>query len=218
MGRRWSWLLLPALFGTTLGGAALTAADEPPPVTVSWPTLELPTPPDVCAGPATQPFQPTTFGVEGIGTYPVRAVGRLANNVPGTPSDADKLAVGWDRTPTGIAPGSRRGKVILTTHAWPDFSALGNVMTARFDVGQVVILSNGRTHLCYRVTKKIHAAVGWLEHHIDLYDDPHAAAQVAIVTCSGTRLGPGNWDHREIWLAAPVDHADPFIEFAPRRH
>lgn len=216
MVKRWAWSLLPVLMGMTLGGAAVAlGVENPDPVTVSWPPLTLPTPPDVCANPATGPFRPTVARVQDIGTFPIRPVGRLANNVPGTPSDADKLAIGWDRPPTGIAPGSRRGKTILTTHAWPDFSALGNIMTAKFGVGEVIMLANGKAHLCYLVKQKIHASVQWLEQHIDIYDDRRSPAQVAMVTCSGVRLGPGNWDHREIWLAVPVAHADPFIEFRP---
>lgn len=203
-----------ALGATALRSNRTPAAERD---VLKWPTLEFPTPTDVCADPATSAFTPTALSLEDLGTYPIRPVGRSANNVPGTPAVADKLGVGWDRAPTGIAPGSSRGKVILTAHAWPDMSALGNTMTARFVEGQIMMLKNDQTHLCYRVTEKLHTPVSYLEHHIDIYDDPQAPPQIAFVTCSGTRLGPGNWDHREIWLAEPVTSADPWIEFTPTR-
>lgn len=212
-------LVVVLLLALALGATALKANRAPAaePNVLEWQALVFPTPTDVCAKPATSAFTPTSISLQDLGTYPIRPVGRIANNVPGTPAVSDKLGVGWDRTPTGIAPGSNRGKVILTTHAWPDMSALGNIMTARFEAGQIMMLKNAETHLCYRVTEKLHAPVSYLEDHIDIYDDPQAPPQIAFVTCSGTRLGPGEWDHREIWLAEPVASADPWLEFTPRR-
>ena len=64
----------------------------------------------------------------------------------------------------------------------------------------IITLRAGDTSLCYRVTKRVevgaYADYGpfWIE------DGP---PQLAMIVCSGRRLGPANWTHRTIWFAEP---------------
>jgi hypothetical protein len=55
--------------------------------------------------------------------------------------------------------------------------------------------------LCYRVTERIEVPVkpGLLRYYAT--DGP---PQLAIVVCSGRRLGPGEWTKRTVWFASPA--------------
>jgi hypothetical protein len=100
-------------------------------------------------------------------------------------------------------PASRRGTVILSGHTWPDGSALGNAMLRNLDVGDRVRLAgtDGK-RACYRIGQRISYPVGDVPYRKAFRSD--GRERLVIVTCSGTRLGPGNWTHRTLWYAAPV--------------
>ncbi len=154
----------------------------------------------VCAHPATAPFTPTSISIpDVIQDGKVMALPRDANDVPRVPPTSAKFAFAWDRPP-GIEPGSDRGNVLLNAHTWPDGSAVGNTMLSNLDEGGRIILRGDRSELCYTVTKRIEvlASKGYAPYY-----DRDGSPQVALIVCSGKRLGPGEWTHRTIWFAEP---------------
>lgn len=164
-------------------------------------TVAEPKTPAVCAHPATAAFTPTTITIpDVIEDGKILALPRDANDVPAVPPTSAKSTFAWDRPP-GIEPGSERGNVLLNAHTWPDGSALGNAMLSKLDDGDRIILRGGGSELCYTVTKRIEvlASKGYAPYY-----DRDGAPQVAIIVCSGKRLGPGNWTHRTIWFAEPA--------------
>ena len=48
------------------------------------------------------------------------------------------------------------------------------------------------------VTSRVLASEG-----LPRYYDTDGPPQIAIVVCSGRRLGPGNWEKRTVWFASP---------------
>jgi hypothetical protein len=164
-------------------------------------TVAEPKTPAVCAHPATAPFTPTTISIpDVIQDGKILALPRDANNVPAVPPTSAKSTFAWDRPP-GIEPGSDRGNVLLNAHTWPDGSAVGNAMLSKLDDGDRIILRGDGSELCYTVTKRIEvlASKGYAPYY-----DRDGTPQVAIIVCSGQRLGPGNWTHRTIWFAEPA--------------
>jgi len=154
----------------------------------------------VCARPATAPFTPTSVSIpQVIKDGKVLALPRDGNNVPAVPPTSAKSTFAWDRPP-GIMPGSDRGNVLLNAHTWPDGSAVGNVMLSKLDKGDRIILRGGGSELCYTVTKRVEvlASKGYVPYY-----DREGIPQVALIVCSGKRLGPGQWTHRTIWFAEP---------------
>lgn len=154
-----------------------------------------------CAATAT-PFVPTRVVVPGV-TSGARVVTppRESGGVPGAPplTSRGKQEFAYDRA-QGIAPGSPSGNVLLNAHTWPDGSALGNRMLATLQVGGAIVVHGATQTLCYRVTQRIEvlASKGYA-HYYDRTGPP----QLAIVVCSGRRLGPGVWTKRTIWFASP---------------
>jgi hypothetical protein len=181
------------------------AAERPSPTPSATPS---PTPAaDPCASPATSAFTPTRIGFLGIARgLRVLALPRDGHNVPSVPpiSNAGKHQVAWDRPP-GIKPGASRGNVLLNAHTWPDGSALGNALLKKLKVGNRIIVRGDSATLCYKVDRRVEvlASSGFPEYY-DKTGPPH----LAIIVCSGRRLGPGNWTHRTIWFAAPEPAAD----------
>jgi len=163
-----------------------------------------PTPtPSPCESPATKEFTPTQITFPGVArNAKVLALPRDGSNVPSVPpvSQAGKRQVAWDRPP-GIKPGSPKGNVLLNAHTWPDGSALGNKLLDDLEKGDRVILRGHGSTLCYEVDQRIEVldANGYPP-----YFDRESAPQIAIIVCSGRRLGPGHWTHRTIWFAKPV--------------
>lgn len=168
------------------------------------PTAVVTTPkPTLCQRSTSTPFAPTQIGVDGVGGHiPVIALRRDAHDVPSVPpiSNVGKAEFAWDKPP-GLMPGSDKGNVLFNAHTWPDGSALGNRLLAKLKVDDQIVVRGDGAHLCYRVTKRIEivAANGY-----PAYYDREGAPQLAIIVCSGTRLGPGNWTKRTIWFAAPA--------------
>ncbi len=121
--------------------------------------------------------------------------------VPGAPplTSAGKWQVAWDRK-WPIRPGARQGNVLMNAHVWPDGSALGNAMLARLGVGDRIVVKGLTRTLCYRVTKEIEVSP---REALRRYYSVSGPPRLAIVVCSGRRLGPGVWEKRTIWFARP---------------
>jgi hypothetical protein len=159
--------------------------------------------PNVCGNPARKPFVPKQISIADVADHAtVLALPRDADNVPQAPplSALGKTQFAWD-APT-IKPGEPRGNTLFNAHTWPDGSAMGNHLLANLQVGDRIIVFGTSETLCYRVTKRtvIVASQGSFEYY-----DQNGPPQLALIVCSPPRLGPGNWYHRTIWYASPID-------------
>ncbi len=178
-----------------------TPAAAPPPAPTPAPPAPSPTKRPVCADGARKPFTPARISIPEVTTgATVISPPRDSAGVPGTPplTASGKQEFAWDRA---LPPGSKQGNVLLNAHTWPDGSALGNRLLAHLEEGgRIVVRGEDRT-LCYRVTQRIEvlASAGY-----PAYYDTEGPPQLALVVCSGRRLGPGNWTHRTLWFATPV--------------
>jgi hypothetical protein len=148
-------------------------------------------------------FDPVSISVVGvIRRAAVISPPRDANGIPGTPTlnNAGKNVFAWDRE-QGVRPGDARGNVLLNTHTWPQGRALGNkLLDGLHHHGRIVVHGTGRSLLCYRVTKRV--VVPADQPYWDYYAR-NGRPQIAIVVCSGPRLGPRNWLNRTVWFASP---------------
>lgn len=148
-------------------------------------------------------FTPRAISVPGatrgaaIATPPRDAAG-----IPGTPplTLAGKGMFAWDLQ-QGTRPGDPRGNVIVNTHTWPDGTALGNRLLAVLHRGDRVVVRGEKVRLCYEVTERIEVPADALLPRYYRKDGP---PQLAILACSGKRLGPGVWTKRTVWFASPV--------------
>lgn len=201
-------LVLVALVAAALVAWTLRPQESPGrPFEMNSPTFDLlasPTPAPrtgVCEQPVPEPFEPTSITISDIvKDAEVMPLPRDEQGVPSVPPTSAKHAFAWDRPP-GIKPGSDRGNVLLNAHTWPDGSAVGNEMLDKLDEGDRMILRGDHAVLCYIVTKRIEvlASDGY-----PAYFDRTGSPQVALIVCSGERLGPGDWTHRTIWFARPM--------------
>lgn len=197
------WLLWPSPERSATGP---TIVDPPPPAAqnvLKGTVLKS----AACQRNATQPFVPSRITVPGVTrNAAVFGLPRDPHNVPSAISVSSsnaKTSFAWD-APT-IKPGEPQGNVLLNAHTWPDGTALGNKLLAGLYVGdRIIVRGTGGEELCYRVTKRvvIRAADGSAEYYVK--DGP---PQLALIVCSAPRLGPGNWQNRTIWYAAPVGSA-----------
>jgi len=156
-----------------------------------------------CPARVARSFAPRTISVAGVtGPTPVMTPPRDAAGVPGIPplSSAGKAIFAWDRE-QGIRPGDRRGNVLLNAHTWPDGSALGNRLLDGLDRGDRILVRGADSRLCYRVTERVEVLA---EDGLPRYYAKDGRSQLAIVVCSGRRLGPGVWEKRTIWFASPA--------------
>lgn len=190
-------------------------------VGLQWSLHEAPVPPRAVVEPAAtraglelspralpcrvgDPFDPVGIAIDGVTAgSPVVGLPRDGSNVPGVPplTSSGKGEFAWDEPP-GIRPGSRRGNVLLNAHTWPDGSALGNALLRELDEGETIVVRGARgQRLCYRVSERIEvlASAGFPRYYQDT-----GKPQLALLVCSGRRLGPGSWTHRTIWFARPV--------------
>ncbi len=149
-----------------------------------------------------RPFEPTRVDVPGVDrgagvVFPAR----VRVDVPGTPStdSTGKQQFAYDRV-QDVQPGDRRGNVLLNAHTFPDGSALGNRLLDGLREGGRLVLSDGDRRLCYRVTERLEVSA---DANFYRYYDQDGPARVAIVVCSGERLGPGIWTRRTVWFARP---------------
>lgn len=160
-----------------------------------------------CSHGSTKAFTPTFIRIPGITrgarvlALPRRGAPRV-RSAPVTRKGAREFA--WDAPRP--KPGARRGNVRLNAHTWPwsDPIALGNDMLRRLRPGDRIVVRGKRdghaAHLCYRVTRQVEIRV---HRRYRPYFSTDGSPKLAIMVCSGTRRGPGNWDHRMIWYAAP---------------
>jgi len=150
-------------------------------------------------------FTPRTISVPGATRAAAAAIvtpPRDAAGIPGTPplTEAGKAEFAWDLA-QGTRPGDRRGNVIVNAHTWPDGSALGNRLLAALHRGDLVVVRGEQVRLCYRVTERVEVPAATLMPRYYRKDGP---PRLAILTCSGRRLGPGIWTRRTVWFASPV--------------
>ena len=211
-GDRWRVVLAVGLAVAVVAGLVLwvlatpgedNSQARPAPPSVE-PTTSSPTPRAERSGCPTRAraFAPRTISVPGItGPTSVITPPRDAAGIPGVPplSSAGKTVFAWDRE-QGIKPGDRRGNVLLNAHTWPDGSALGNQLLRSLDRGDRIRVRGAKTQLCYRVTERVEVLA---EDGLPRYYAKTGRPQLAIVVCSGRRLGPGVWEKRTIWFASP---------------
>jgi hypothetical protein len=191
------FLLVPALLVS--GQAAATTADSTtstiPSTTASTTAPARTAATSVCSSPARRGFAPLRATVAHVG----RNIAIYAVATGGTPplSTAGKAAFSWDKN--GPKPGDAYGNVRFTAHTYPDGSALGNRMLKRLRVGARIVLRGESSTLCYRVKRMKVTTPTRLGGYYNTTGKP----KLAIVVCSGKRLGPGNWTNRTIWIARP---------------
>jgi hypothetical protein len=159
-----------------------------------------PTPPPSCAT-VPRAFDPRSISVPGVTKARVITPPRDAQGVPGVPplTSAGKAVFAFDRE-QGVRPGDPAGNVLLNAHTWPDGSALGNHLLASLNRGDRIIVLGAGQRLCYRVTERVEVLAS---RGLARYYATDGPAQLAIVVCSGRRLGPGEWEKRTVWFAAP---------------
>jgi hypothetical protein len=158
-------------------------------------------PPRTCAT-AAHNFKPQTITVPGVAKrVSVVTPPRDELGVPGTPplTNRGKSVFAWDRE-QGILPGDPAGNVLLNAHTWPDGTALGNRLLARLDVGDRIVVRGLDERLCYRVTERVEVPG---DKDMPRYYETAGPPQLAILVCSGRRLGPGVWEKRTVWFASP---------------
>lgn len=154
-------------------------------------------------GPVDHAFRPTSITIRGVvGATRVLARGRDRHGVPKPPplTTRGKRQFAWDKT---IRAGARHGVVRLTAHTYPAWAgkALGNRLLQRLRKGAVIVVAGpGGERLCYRVTQRRSVRA---TRSVPAYYDSSGPARLAILVCSGTRRGPGDWTRRTIWFAAP---------------
>jgi hypothetical protein len=167
------------------------------------PTTSLsPRPTSSCAE-VSHAFTPRTITVAGVTRgATVVTPPRDADGVPGVPplTTDGKEVFAWDRA-QGIRPGDPAGNVLLNAHTWPDGSALGNRLLAGLHGGDRIVVQGDEARLCYRVTERVEV---FAERGLARFYDAEGPPQLAIVVCSGRRLGPGEWEKRTIWFASPA--------------
>lgn len=147
-------------------------------------------------------FVPNRASIPAIGrTVKVIQVKRKKNNKVGAgpTTTAGKWLMAMDPE---IKPGRHKGTVKLSGHTWPDGSALGNAMLNNLWEGDGIVLKgkNGK-QACYRITKRQSYPRDKAPRQAMRSTGPE---RVVIVSCSGKRLGPGNWTRRTLWYASPA--------------
>lgn len=156
-----------------------------------------------CSRHNAKPFRPTSAVFGRVGTAPVVGYQRV-NGIPGTAplTDAGKAIAAWDKP--GLKVGAKQGHVLMNAHAWPDGSALGNHLVAGLKKGAVIKIFGAKGKVqCYRVVKRV-IRVETPELVQLYYGAASSKPRLALVTCAGTRRGPGDWSHRAVWLAKPI--------------
>jgi hypothetical protein len=194
------WLAWP-------GDAGSATSEQPAASAALAPSLAAEPATSLSRGPGcdavSRPFAPRAITIPGVArAAAVVAPPRDANGVPGTPplTAEGKAVFAWDRE-QGIRPGDAAGNVLLNAHTWPDGSALGNRLLAALHRGDRIVVRGAGARLCYRVTERVEVlAVRGLPRYYTSDGPP----QLAIVVCSGRRLGPGVWEKRTVWFAAPA--------------
>ena len=185
--------------------------DDDRPITLRVPPSSSPSPSaspaasaPTCPGEVSHSFVPAAITVPGVARrVQVIAPPRDSHDVPGIPplTEAGKHVFAFDPE-QGVSPGDPHGNVLLNAHTWPDGSALGNQLLAGLQRHDRIVVE-GRRHLklCYRVTDRVEVLA---TTRVPSYYSTTGRPQLAIVVCSGRRLGPGEWEKRTIWYASPA--------------
>jgi hypothetical protein len=218
-------LVVALLVGAGVAGVRLGPTPSPsvrgraptPPAAVSTMTVERVT--TLAARPACDEpaggFVPRAISIPGVArAAAVVTPPRDSRGIPGTPplTTAGKSVFAWD-TAQGTRPGDDAGNVLLNAHTWPDGSALGNRMLAQLFPGGRVVVEGDGIRLCYEVSERVEVlATEGLARYYTLDGPP----QLAMLACSGRRLGPGSWEKRTVWFASPVRTLPDDLSPGPR--
>jgi sortase (surface protein transpeptidase) len=152
---------------------------------------------------AVSPFVPDKIEIDVLQAYvPVVPKRRDRNGVPGTPPTTSYgrglMAFDLDN----VRAGATRGHALLNAHTWPDGTALGNALLDKLHDGDTLALTSPDGRICYEVTDRVEVRANDRRAR-DRYYATDGRPQMAIVVCSGKRLGPGEWSHRTMWFASP---------------
>jgi hypothetical protein len=164
--------------------------------------LPAPVPTPTCST-ALGALLPTSVSIPGVANkITVLALPRDSNNVPGTPplTSLGKTEMAFDLG-SGIKPGDPSGNALLNAHTWPDGSALGNKLLAKLQKGDQIVVHGALGQICYRVNDRVEVPA---DDNGKRYFATSGQPQIALVVCSGKRIGPGDWTMRTIWYASPV--------------
>jgi len=192
-------------------GVALAASGAAPwgvPAHADPARVEAPRAQQPCAA-VDRAFRPTGLAIDGVaGPTRVLARGQDRYGVPTPPplTARGRWQLAWDKR-AGVRPGDDTGVVRLTAHTYPrdrtrqDAPALGNLLLERLRTGARLQVSGpAGTVLCYRVTRRQQVRA---DATLSGFYDTAGSPRLAILVCSGTRRGPGEWTHRTIWYATP---------------
>jgi hypothetical protein len=191
------------IVGLILGqgtGRVGTPSARPPTPTVRAEPAAPPKPPCTTA---THRFVPTAVTIPGVaGEVPVVPMHRDAHGIPGVPplSRRGKAEMAFDLD-NAVRPGDPHGNALLNAHTWPDGSALGNKLLTRLHKGDRIIVRGSEGRICYQVADRVQVPA---TDPGKRYYAKGGPPQVAIVVCSGRRLGPGEWTKRTLWFASLV--------------
>jgi hypothetical protein len=150
------------------------------------------------------PFVPVKVKIAKIGTVKVMGRNRSRTGVPKAPplTTTGKSRIAWDRG--GVKPGSLVRHVLMNAHVWPDGSAVGDQLNLRLKRRTIVKVMGAQGQVqCYQVKKRKIGRNGKRLAKF-YYGNATSKPRLAIVTCTGERLGPGNWAKRSVWLAKPI--------------
>lgn len=151
---------------------------------------------------AAKPFLPTAVKIDGIDEISILPLQLDIDGVPGTPplTTSGKAQMAFDLG-SGIKVGSKKGNALFNAHTYGDGTALGNKLLKELEKGDQIVVEGPGGQQCYEVTARKEVPADSRESgYFDLFGRP----RIAIVVCSGKRLGPGNWTERTIWFASPV--------------
>lgn len=205
-----SWLVGAGGWAPPAGSAYAMIAPDPTPASTATPTptaTATATAAPTTAAPRTscatvrRPFTLRTISIPGITRRAGIVTPPRVGLVPGAPplTTAGKELFAWDKQ-SGVRPGDRSGNVRLNAHVWPDGSAVGNRMLAGLHRGDRIVVYGTHLRLCYRVTERVQVLPS---RGLFRYYRTDGRPQLAIVVCSGRRLGPGEWEKRTVWFARP---------------
>jgi hypothetical protein len=146
-------------------------------------------------------FVPTRFTLERLGVHErVLSMATVSGQVPSPPKSDRRSAAWWNEGP---APGSGRGKAVLTIHTYrPSLRpALGNELFAggasQLRPGDVIKLHGSAGQIaCYRFIEAPKIRVSEYDHASGLMVDPDGAPSLAIVICWDFNARTSDWDSR----------------------
>lgn len=151
-------------------------------------------------------FLPVVVNTAELGPRQVERLPRLTigNGVQfPSPIDFNPSTYAWDES--SAEPGSSRGVVILTAHAYSqDQTALGNRLAATLDSGNgIEIIGDGKrqryivdSRRTYDLESYSKLAGEWL--------DPDSDALLTLTVCDDYNPATGDWESRIVWFASPL--------------